>query len=542
MLYNFAKEIEQKSDVAKDIGAKECVVFFTWDLQMSFVIYDAWCRKAAIRYTGNIYLIAKNIISPIYLTDEMFEHYKRMRATDEAFKKKSEQMSTNRKSEVGGPSTGISLHSAGSISARQHGDTLEKKLKRHPTRKEMFRHLHTHGHDGQTFIDQRSAKIDAELTQRMEEMSTQTPDTSIDEDDVYLEVVPEVKGRVYRLGSQDYHRTISLGEASSSRGQAYGPHELKELQRDHKKLQETLPKERMERRKQMQRDKMERQEENREMQDRLACMEALLMQHLGIRPHVPPTPRTPLSPVTERSSPQSDDQTSLVCAAVAFDIGVAYREGVDKASLILLEALLLVPGKLHLPPHRCRKSAATTVVTIDREASPPLRVNATPPSRLVVAVAARPFAAPSLSSSRATTAALFVARASPYSRSVAVASSFSRSAAPPLLVAGIRSACAAICQILRLLCVHRPPCSDLATTLLGPCAPLPLRSCVAACSVAAPPQLGLARRRRSNSAPPPPRAGRLRNLHPPLVGPAFAAAAARPDSSAAAGRPRSAPS
>ncbi|KAK9118249.1 hypothetical protein Scep_016342 [Stephania cephalantha] len=214
---------------------------------MSYAIYDAWCRKAAIPYTSNIYLIAKKRISPIYLTEEVFEHYKRMRATNEAFKKKSEQMSTNRKSKVGGSGTGISLHSAGSISARQHGDTLEKKLQRRPTRKEMFRHLHTHGHDGQTFVDQRSAKIDTELTRRLEEMSTQTPDTSIDEDAVYLEVVPEVKGRVYGLGSQGYHRNISLGEASSSRGPAYGPYELEELQRDHQRLQETLLKERMER-------------------------------------------------------------------------------------------------------------------------------------------------------------------------------------------------------------------------------------------------------------------------------------------------------
>ncbi|KAK9140319.1 hypothetical protein Scep_010000 [Stephania cephalantha] len=266
-------------------------VFFTWDLQMSFAIYDEWCRKAAIGYTSNIYLIAKKRITLIYLTKEVFEHYKRKRATDEAFKKKSEQMSTNKKSEVGGPGTGISLHSAGSISARQHGDMLEKKLKRHPTREEMFRHLHTHGHDGQTFVDQRSAKIDAELTRRLEEMSTQSPDTSIDEDAVYLEVVP-----------------ISSGEASSSRGPAYGPHELEELQRDHQRLQETLLKERMERQEQMRRDKMEHKEENREMQDRLARMEALLMQFLGIRPHVPPTPRPPLSPVTERSGPRSDDQ------------------------------------------------------------------------------------------------------------------------------------------------------------------------------------------------------------------------------------------
>ncbi|KAK9166385.1 hypothetical protein Scep_001576 [Stephania cephalantha] len=222
-------------------------VFFTWDLQMSFAIYDAWCRKVAIRYTGNIYLIEKKRISPIYLTDEVFEHYKRKRATDEAFKKKPEQMSTNRKSEVEGSGTGISLHSAGSISARQHGDTLEKKLKRRPTRKEMFRHLHTHGHDGQTFVDQRSAKIDAELTRRLEEMSTQSPYTSIDEDAVYLEVVPQVKGRVYGLGSQGYHHSISSREASSSRGPAYGPHDLEELQRDHQRLQETLLKERMER-------------------------------------------------------------------------------------------------------------------------------------------------------------------------------------------------------------------------------------------------------------------------------------------------------
>ncbi|KAK9098235.1 hypothetical protein Syun_025280 [Stephania yunnanensis] len=132
-------------------------------------------RKAAIRYTGNIYLIAKKRITPIYLTEEVFEHYKRMRATDEAFKKKSEQMSTNRKSKVGRPGTGISLHSAGSIFVRQSGDML----------------------------------------------------------------------------------------------------------------------------------------------DRLARMEALLMQHLGIRPHVPPTSRAPLLLVTEYSGPQSDDQPGHLTTDIA---------------------------------------------------------------------------------------------------------------------------------------------------------------------------------------------------------------------------------
>ncbi|KAK9093827.1 hypothetical protein Scep_025296 [Stephania cephalantha] len=168
-------------------------------------------------------------------------------------------MRANRISEVGGPGTGIALHSARSISARQHGDTSEKKHKRHPTCQEMFRHLHTHGHDGHTFVDQRSAKIDvidifrhntcctyilnndevnyyfidlmqAQLTRRVEELSTESPDTPIDVDAIYLEVVLEVKGRIYGLGSQGYHRhTSSSIEASSSRGPAYGPHELEEL-------------------------------------------------------------------------------------------------------------------------------------------------------------------------------------------------------------------------------------------------------------------------------------------------------------------------
>ncbi|KAK9092468.1 hypothetical protein Syun_027379 [Stephania yunnanensis] len=102
---------------------------------MSFAIYEAWCRKAAIWYTCNIYLIAKKRMTPIYLTDEVFEHYKRKRAIDETFEKKFKQMSVNRKSEVGGPGTGISLHSVGTISVSQHGDMLvmEASSSRGPT-------------------------------------------------------------------------------------------------------------------------------------------------------------------------------------------------------------------------------------------------------------------------------------------------------------------------------------------------------------------------------------------------------------------------
>ncbi|KAK9118691.1 hypothetical protein Scep_016784 [Stephania cephalantha] len=103
----------------------------------------------------------------------------RTRATDEAFKKKSEQISANRRSRWEG-------------------------------------------------------RASAALTRRVEELSTESLDTHIDVDEVYLEVVSEVKVRIYGLGSQGYHRhNNSSIEASSSRGPAYGPHELEELQRDH---------------------------------------------------------------------------------------------------------------------------------------------------------------------------------------------------------------------------------------------------------------------------------------------------------------------
>ncbi|KAK9107549.1 hypothetical protein Syun_023560 [Stephania yunnanensis] len=270
----------------RDIYWLRWKVFFTWDLQMSFAIYDAWCRKAAIWYMGNIYLIAKKRITPIYLTDEVFKHYKRMRATDEAFKKKSEQMSTNRKSEVGGPTLVFRC-----IALEVYLlDIVVTSWKRS---------FNVVPHGRRCFNTSTPMAMTTKLSSIrdlrkliLEEMSTQTPDTSIDEDVVYLEVVPEVKGRVYGLGSQGYHRSISLGEASSSRGPVYGPHELEKLQQDHQRLQEILLKERMEKQEQMQKDKMEHQEENREMHDRLS--------------------------LTERSGPQSDDQPGHLTTDITY--------------------------------------------------------------------------------------------------------------------------------------------------------------------------------------------------------------------------------
>ncbi|KAK9154999.1 hypothetical protein Sjap_002479 [Stephania japonica] len=142
-------------------------VWFTWDECLSWRVYYAWLRKAAKRYTDNVYKMFHRRHAPAYLTDEVFQNYKKMRESDD-FKEKSAKMSANRMTENGGPGTGISLHNCGSISATEHKRTL------------------------------------ANITRRMEELA-QTQETPIDENAIYLQVVKPGKGQVYGLGS-DFER------------------------------------------------------------------------------------------------------------------------------------------------------------------------------------------------------------------------------------------------------------------------------------------------------------------------------------------------
>ncbi|KAK9106637.1 hypothetical protein Syun_022648 [Stephania yunnanensis] len=140
--------------------------------------------------------------------------------------------------------------------------------------------------DGNGNMSQNPNEIYTGCVGRLEEMSIQTPDTSIDEDAVYLEVVQEVKG-LGRAPAGPPKVAINIVEGANGKT------------RTNADRQDGTP------------------EETREMQDRLARMEALLMQHLGIRPHVPPTLRTPPSPLTERSGPQSDDHPGHLTTEIA---------------------------------------------------------------------------------------------------------------------------------------------------------------------------------------------------------------------------------
>ncbi|QCE11273.1 putative transposase [Vigna unguiculata] len=58
---------------------------------------------------------------------------------------------------------GISLHIVGSISTSQHGENMTKWNGKSPTPSELFHHTHQWKKD-KTWVDQRSAHVDAEFT------------------------------------------------------------------------------------------------------------------------------------------------------------------------------------------------------------------------------------------------------------------------------------------------------------------------------------------------------------------------------------------
>ncbi|KAK9129848.1 hypothetical protein Sjap_010335 [Stephania japonica] len=71
-----------------------------------------------------------------------------------------------------------------------------------PSVNDLYLHLHTVNHDRTTFIDTRSERFYDRLQSRRQELTQATPEQSVDDEAVYLNVAGECsKGRVYGLGS-----------------------------------------------------------------------------------------------------------------------------------------------------------------------------------------------------------------------------------------------------------------------------------------------------------------------------------------------------
>ncbi|KAK9098854.1 hypothetical protein Syun_025899 [Stephania yunnanensis] len=138
--------------------------------------------------------LKKNRVQLNFVTDEAWRRYLEYWESED-FLAKSWKASTNRNTEVEGPSIGPPKHGGGPVSFVTINERSTNASETPPTMNEVYLHLHTVNHDGVTFIDTRSERRRLELTQS-------TPDQPVDDEAVYFNVPGECpEGRVYGLGS-----------------------------------------------------------------------------------------------------------------------------------------------------------------------------------------------------------------------------------------------------------------------------------------------------------------------------------------------------
>ncbi|KAK9102906.1 hypothetical protein Sjap_020160 [Stephania japonica] len=148
----------------KDKYWRHWKVFFRWDDTIpEDLIRAAYDRLAGIRYTALMHKLKKKRVQPVYVIDEAWRRYLEYWESED-FLARSSQATANRNTEVEGPGTGPSKHSGGSVSFV----TTQERL----------------------------------APEEMSELTCATPDQSVDDEAVYLNVAGECpKGRVYGLGS-----------------------------------------------------------------------------------------------------------------------------------------------------------------------------------------------------------------------------------------------------------------------------------------------------------------------------------------------------
>ncbi|KAK9131241.1 hypothetical protein Sjap_011728 [Stephania japonica] len=142
----------------RDIYWERWRTYFDWDPRITAHIMAAYERKAKVRYKVLMNKLLTKGEHPIYVTEEAWRRYVKYWESYD-FKVRSKIASSNRQTEKGGPGTGVSKHTGGSIPFLVHEERLSKELGRDCTPLELYFHVHTKKHDGQTFIDARSKRV-----------------------------------------------------------------------------------------------------------------------------------------------------------------------------------------------------------------------------------------------------------------------------------------------------------------------------------------------------------------------------------------------
>ncbi|KAM3269421.1 hypothetical protein P3S67_030303 [Capsicum chacoense] len=146
--------------------------------------------------------------------------------TDAAVKKHWQNPKCAKKSKInaqnrrGGKEVIAGTHTGGSISIGEYRKRLAAKMGRDPTPSELHLHVYTHGHDGKSFVDERSRIIHKRFEEILREKTLS--ESVIDQIEAYYQAAEgEKKRRVFGLGSEAkgyYGQTlcISCGTTSSS--------------------------------------------------------------------------------------------------------------------------------------------------------------------------------------------------------------------------------------------------------------------------------------------------------------------------------------
>ncbi|KAL3635562.1 hypothetical protein CASFOL_020109 [Castilleja foliolosa] len=173
---------------------------FSWAPSAGPAVCTAFMKKAATRYRDMIARFKKGSPEkPECVSDATWEKWLEFWSRPEVMEK-SEKASRNRNSEKAGPGTGSSRHAGGSRSAYSHSLVLEQELGHPPDAFDCMLHMHTRK-DG-TIIDEQARIIAAAVEERAREAREAAGDGDIDMTEIYCQVVPVVKQRLFGLGSK----------------------------------------------------------------------------------------------------------------------------------------------------------------------------------------------------------------------------------------------------------------------------------------------------------------------------------------------------
>ncbi|XP_016464572.2 uncharacterized protein LOC107787500 isoform X1 [Nicotiana tabacum] len=172
--------------------------FYWGEFKKKFYLYSSidsavrsqWENKASIRYKDIISKMKTKKIRPRGVPVEVWESWEQL-WKDPKCVEKLEINANNRRGGRGGVSTGT--HTGGSVSIGEYCKRLAVEKGRDPTPSELHLYVHTHGHDGKSFLDEKARIVH-------EQTKTQS---DIDQWKAYYEAAGgEKKRRVYGLRSQ----------------------------------------------------------------------------------------------------------------------------------------------------------------------------------------------------------------------------------------------------------------------------------------------------------------------------------------------------